>query len=138
MNPQKNKWLFWALVLGVLGISVIPSVVLLQTFQRYWHFLTGFEPDTLRPTKARFLPHRGARKDNADEALRFIEFKISAPKAKRVVLAGDFTRWKTGALPLSKQSKGSWEIAVPLPPGSYHYLYVVDGVESQKSLKVVK
>ena len=58
--------------------------------------------------------------------LNFVEFKLKAPKAKRVELVGDFNHWKTGTLPLQR-SEGIWQIMLPLPKGRYHYNFVIDG-----------
>ena len=59
--------------------------------------------------------------------VRFVEFRIKIPKAKKVFLAGDFNRWKPEILPLFRKTKKDWEVLVPLPPGKYEYAYQADG-----------
>ncbi|OGR83045.1 MAG: hypothetical protein A3J74_07095 [Elusimicrobia bacterium RIFCSPHIGHO2_02_FULL_57_9] len=59
--------------------------------------------------------------------MEFVEFKLRAPKARQVYLVGEFNAWKDGTMPLLKSPGGLWAIAVPLPPGRYHYRYIVDG-----------
>ena len=54
--------------------------------------------------------------------LHFIEFRLKAPKAKRVELLGDFNGWKAGTLLLTHEKGGDWEMMLPLPPGRYRYL----------------
>ncbi len=54
-------------------------------------------------------------------------FAIKAPGARRVLLAGDFTRWLVHPIPLHKQSDGVWTATTPLAPGTYHYRFFVDG-----------
>ncbi|MFA5356999.1 MAG: glycogen-binding domain-containing protein [Candidatus Omnitrophota bacterium] len=55
------------------------------------------------------------------------EFKIYAPQAKRVNLAGSFNNWNTAKVPAKKDSKGNWKAKVSLKPGRYEYKFFVDG-----------
>jgi len=55
------------------------------------------------------------------------EFKLYAPQAKRVSLAGSFNNWNTKTLSAKKDSKGNWQVKVSLKPGKYEYKYFVDG-----------
>ncbi|MEN3043758.1 MAG: glycogen-binding domain-containing protein [Candidatus Hydrothermales bacterium] len=55
-----------------------------------------------------------------------IKFKIKAPDARSVFLAGDFTDWEKGALKMEKRGD-FWEIEVDLEPGRYEYKFIVDG-----------
>ena len=57
-----------------------------------------------------------------------IEFTLYAPEAQRVTLAGDFNDWDVNALPMKKDSKGTWGASVALPPGRVEYRFWVDGV----------
>lgn len=54
-------------------------------------------------------------------------FSIQAPTAMSVLLAGDFTHWQREAIPMTKSERGVWSVTVPLPPGTYHYRFIVDG-----------
>jgi 1,4-alpha-glucan branching enzyme len=54
-------------------------------------------------------------------------FSITAPGATSVLLAGDFTHWQEQAIPMRQQSGGVWKATVELPPGKYHYRFIVDG-----------
>ena len=56
-----------------------------------------------------------------------VEFKLSAPDAKNVSVAGDFNNWNPAALPAKKDSKGTWKAKISLSAGSYQYKFVVDG-----------
>lgn len=58
---------------------------------------------------------------------RSAEFKLHAPQAKRVSLAGTFNNWDPKALSAKKDSGGNWVIKVSLKPGRYEYKFVVDG-----------
>lgn len=46
--------------------------------------------------------------------------------AKRVMLAGSFTNWESGALPMTKTDSG-WIGRVKLGPGKHWYKFIVDG-----------
>jgi 1,4-alpha-glucan branching enzyme len=54
-------------------------------------------------------------------------FSFKAPSARRVLLAGDFTRWLAHPIPLRMQSDGTWTATTTLAPGTYHYRFFVDG-----------
>jgi len=56
-----------------------------------------------------------------------VEFKLYAPEAKKVYLAGDFNKWKANEIKLRKDSKGTWKAKLELKPGRYEYKFVVDG-----------
>jgi 1,4-alpha-glucan branching enzyme len=56
-----------------------------------------------------------------------MEFKLYAPAAKRVSLAGNFNNWNTRRLAAKKDSKGNWLVKLNLKPGMYEYKFFVDG-----------
>jgi len=58
---------------------------------------------------------------------RKVEFKISAPNANWVGIAGDFNGWKPDALTAKKDKSGVWKAAATLSTGTYEYKFVVDG-----------
>ena len=53
-------------------------------------------------------------------------FSFTAPMATSVLLAGDFTHWQEHPIPLKKRPRGLWQVTVELPPGLYHYRFIVD------------
>jgi 1,4-alpha-glucan branching enzyme len=55
------------------------------------------------------------------------EFKLYAPQAKRVSIAGSFNNWDTKALTARKDSRGNWLVKANLKPGRHEYKFVVDG-----------
>ena len=54
-------------------------------------------------------------------------FRLHAPKAKKVLLVGDFTDWQHRSIPMQKTIDGVWTTTVGLPPGTHNYLFIVDG-----------
>ena len=54
-------------------------------------------------------------------------FKLYAPAAKKVVVAGSFNKWDTKKLLAKKVSKGNWSAKVAPKPGRHEYKFIVDG-----------
>ena len=54
-------------------------------------------------------------------------FRLHAPGAGRVSVAGSFNGWDAQADPMTRTAGGWWETAIPLAAGSHQYIYVVDG-----------
>jgi 1,4-alpha-glucan branching enzyme len=55
-----------------------------------------------------------------------VTFKLIAPEAEQVILAGTFNGWDDGAT-LKRDAKGIWKTQVSLEPGRYEYRFRVDG-----------
>ena len=55
------------------------------------------------------------------------QFKLYAPQATRVSVAGSFNNWDTDAVSAKKDSKGNWTVKMNLKPGRYEYRFFVDG-----------
>jgi len=74
------------------------------------------------------LSGRGAG-DDASTATRpavFVQFRLEAPEASTVRLAGSFTDWRPD-YELYQAASGIWTITLPLPPGVHDYSFIVDG-----------
>jgi len=56
-----------------------------------------------------------------------VTFKISAPDAKDVRLAGNFNSWDASSANLKKSRNGIWKRELALKSGRYEYKYLVDG-----------
>ena len=54
-------------------------------------------------------------------------FKLAAPKAKRVSLAGSFNNWDIKSHLAKRDLKGNWAVKVNLKPGRHEYKFFVDG-----------
>jgi 1,4-alpha-glucan branching enzyme len=59
--------------------------------------------------------------------LKYSIFSYKAPTATAVLLAGDFTRWLKQPIAMHPEADGVWKTTVALPPGTYHYRFLVDG-----------
>lgn len=54
-------------------------------------------------------------------------FRLDAPQAREVFLAGEMTDWDTGRLPMQRGADGAWQRCLPLAAGQWVYKFVVDG-----------
>ena len=58
----------------------------------------------------------------------YVQFRLEAPGAESVELAGTFTGWSP-EYQLVESAPGVWSTLVPLDPGVHDYTFVVDGQE---------
>lgn len=58
----------------------------------------------------------------------WVRFALQAPGARQVALVGNFNSWNAEAIRLEDpEGDGNWHIVVPLKPGVYQYMFVLDG-----------
>lgn len=57
-----------------------------------------------------------------------VRFSLDMSGAQRVAVVGDFTRWQK-QVPLRRAADGGWIAEIPLPPGDYEYMFVIDGAQ---------
>ena len=55
-----------------------------------------------------------------------VQFRLQAPQASDVRLAGTFTNWQP-QYELHEAAPGLWTITLPLPLGVHDYVFIVDG-----------
>jgi 1,4-alpha-glucan branching enzyme len=56
-----------------------------------------------------------------------VRFSLDAAGARRVALAGDFNGWKPDEILLADTTgRGHFSVTLPLRPGRYAYMFVVD------------
>jgi len=56
-----------------------------------------------------------------------VVFSLAAPKARKVLLAGEMTNWDQNKLAMLRGADGVWKATVDLEPGEWLYKFVVDG-----------
>ena len=56
-----------------------------------------------------------------------VMFVLLAPDARSVALAGDFNDWDASRVLMRREASGLWTVDLPLTPGRYRYVFVVDG-----------
>ncbi len=66
---------------------------------------------------------------NGDDAeVVMVRFSMIAPMARSVSVAGDFNDWDAGRINLQDaRGDGRWQALVPMEPGVYQYMFLIDG-----------
>ncbi|MBH0178226.1 MAG: glycoside hydrolase family 13 [Nitrospira sp.] len=57
----------------------------------------------------------------------FVRLVLVQPGARSVSVAGDFNGWNPAHTKLDRADGGVWTVTIPLKPGRYEYMFVVDG-----------
>lgn len=57
----------------------------------------------------------------------FVRLVLLQPGAQSVSVAGDFNGWNPGQTKLERSEGGMWTATIPLKPGRYQYMFVIDG-----------
>ncbi len=57
----------------------------------------------------------------------FVRLVFLQPGARSVSVAGDFNGWNPAHTPLERSDGGMWTATIPLKPGRYQYMFVIDG-----------
>ena len=79
-------------------------------------------------TKAATATIKGTAKPKTKRATTpSTTFILHAPEAGEVFLCGDFNDWRPDELKARRFKDGTWRKSLPLKPGSYQYLFLVDG-----------
>ena len=58
-----------------------------------------------------------------------VRLVVLKPDARTVDVAGDFNGWDPTRTPLEQTATGAWTVTIPLQPGRYEYMFVVDGMQ---------
>jgi 1,4-alpha-glucan branching enzyme len=67
-----------------------------------------------------------ATKSKSKPKRRKVNFSLMAPKAKEVILMGDFNKWNSKKHSMKKDDNGMWKKTTMLFPGRYEYRFLVD------------
>ncbi|TVP57515.1 MAG: hypothetical protein EA351_05590 [Gemmatimonadales bacterium] len=65
---------------------------------------------------------------DAEGVTVFVQFRLHAPDASEVRLAGTFTDWEP-VHELHPVGDGAWSVMVPMHPGIHDYAFIVDGTD---------
>jgi hypothetical protein len=57
----------------------------------------------------------------------FVRLVLLQPGAQSVSVAGDFNGWDPAQTKLERSDGGVWTATIPLKPGRYQYMFVIDG-----------
>jgi 1,4-alpha-glucan branching enzyme len=56
-----------------------------------------------------------------------VRLVLLQPGARSVSVAGDFNGWDPAQTKLERSDGGVWTATIPLKPGRYQYMFVIDG-----------
>jgi len=122
------------IIIAVMALTLVsvPSVLFHNALTKYFTFMGHWSVASVKPSRNAQLPPMhpraaGQRADMPQAELRFVKFSVRIANAKTVGLAGDFNKWNRDSLALARREKNVWGTILPLPPGTYHYLYNIDG-----------
>ena len=73
------------------------------------------------------LPTAPASAAAAAPSTVLVRLVVLQAGARTVQVAGDFNGWNPARTSLEQISNGSWAVTIPLKPGRYEYMFVVDG-----------
>ena len=79
-----------------------------------------------RTAVTRAVPTAGPAVKTSKAVKVQVEFKIEAPEAESVAVAGDFNQWNPKGTPMVREGK-LWKASLSLARGRYEYRFVVDG-----------
>ncbi len=86
------------------------------------------EAKAAKSTKAKTVKKAAATKAAPKTAKKKATFKLQAPGATQVYVAGCFNDWDATANPLEQDDEGVWTCTLLVEPGEHEYRFVVDGV----------
>ena len=85
------------------------------------------KPPAQRKPAQKAVKAKSGVRQSAATAAPSIEFRLFAPEAHEVCLAGDFSDWQPEECRMRHFKDGSWKKKLKLKPGRYEYRFVVDG-----------
>jgi 1,4-alpha-glucan branching enzyme len=71
---------------------------------------------------------KGMAQKKAAQSKAEVTFKLQAPQAAQVFVAGCFNEWDPTANPLERDNKGTWSCTLAVDLGEHEYRFLVDGV----------
>jgi hypothetical protein len=107
-------WRFSPALAAAFALAI--GVLLGWTLRERWH-----------PAGAGPASGPGIAGMTSTHEVRLVQFVLSAPKASRVTVVGDFNDWDPRATPLARRDGGAWVASIPVSPGRHVYAFIVDG-----------
>lgn len=117
MVPRTLEW-------NLAGAMVVACVALVAVVG-----LLRFVPERIVEVPA---PVVGSQAQTASlppgqETKVFVRLVLLQPGARSVSVAGDFNGWNPAQTPMERSDGGMWTATLPLKPGRYQYMFVIDG-----------
>lgn len=126
MKKNKPGILFGLLLLLMCAVLIL---FLTAAEQYYDYAATSIEGASGAATldKDDLSKLASASQEKLNTEVKFRNFFLTFPGAKKVELQADFNGWGKVPLELKAYSRGYFEISVALAAGEYKYVFVVDG-----------
>lgn len=115
--PRDLRW-------NLASAAALACLVLLAVGVWVTGGLTSVTEQQASAPNAADAPPAGAASSPSTVLVRLV---VLQPGAKSVQVAGDFNEWNPARSPLEQISGGAWTVTLPLKPGRYEYMFVVDG-----------
>jgi len=114
--------------IGLMPGPLVPLFLRAMPYRAFRRYGLSGERFSAIDAKSMGLIHDAAPAEQIDAmvARQVEEFLLSAPGAKNVAVAGDFSGWKPVHV-MTRSEAGVWTVVVPLDPGVHDYAFVVDG-----------
>ena len=113
--PRKLEWnLAGAMAVACLAVVVLAGVVQMM-------------PERIVEVPVVVPPAQTASFASATEPKVFVRLVLLQPDAQSVSVAGDFNGWDPAQTKLERMDGGMWTVTLPLKPGRYEYMFVIDG-----------
>lgn len=126
MNNKKPGTLFAFLLLILCGVLTWFFVVA-EDFYDYTAGSVESAASSVPLDKDDLTKLTAPSQEKLNTEIKFRNFFITVPGAKKVELQADFNGWGTVPLILKPYARGYFEISLALASGEYKYVFVVDG-----------
>jgi Glycogen recognition site of AMP-activated protein kinase len=113
--PRTLEW-------NVAGAVAAACVVVMATAG-----LLSVRPERVVEVPVAVAPARTIAAGMKQEPTVFVRLVLLQPGARSVSVAGDFNGWNPAHTRLERSDGGMWTATIPLKPGRYHYMFVIDG-----------
>lgn len=123
-GPRWTRWLTWLWSPRTVSLRLRPAWVLAAAVLAV--FLLRPEGGSDGSSGAWIQPGGTVVATSAADGRVLVRFRLDAPGASSVSLAGDFTGWQASEH-LSQVSPGLWAVVVAVEPGIHEYAFVIDG-----------
>ena len=91
--------------------------------------LIAMRPERVVEVPVSTVPAQTIAAGAREEPTGFVRLVLLQPGAQSVSVAGDFNGWNPSYTPLERSDGGMWTATIPLKPGRYQYMFVIDGKE---------
>jgi hypothetical protein len=89
--------------------------------------LFSLKPERVVEVPVATVPAQTIAAGTTQQPTVFVRLVLLQPGAQSVSVAGDFNGWDPAQTKLERSDGGVWTATIPLKPGRYQYMFVIDG-----------